>query len=107
MPTDTPSLALWLALYALATTRITGLITQDTITAALRDRATLAAERHRATRPLAELIQCPWCTAVWVAAAITVAAALWHGHPALAWTVLGLALAQVAGMLSSIGRAAE
>jgi len=51
---------------AMATARLTRLITQDTITEPLRDRA---GEVHPLVR---ELVGCNWCAGIWAAAAVLV-----------------------------------
>lgn len=50
----------------LATARLTRLVTEDSITEPLRDRAM---EIHPM---LGELVHCRWCTSVWAAAAVSV-----------------------------------
>lgn len=95
-----------LLIYALAVTRLTGLITQDTITENIRDRIIGWLDDRPATlgAMVAKLITCPWCAGMWVA---LVAAPLiwWHGtNPWLLVPALALALAQFVGMTSQIGR---
>lgn len=91
--------------YALATTRLTGLVTTDEITRPTRDAIITRLSRHPRVRYWAEtLITCPWCASIWIAAPI---APLIVWHAASAWLLVpavGLALSQVAGMLSSVGR---
>lgn len=94
----------WLAILALATTRIAGLVALDTILDRPRLAVGEAAVKRRATAWVETLITCMWCVGVWVALAVTVATPGWHGAPVFDWAVIGLALAQVAGMLSGIGR---
>lgn len=98
-----------LILDALAVFRLTRLLTEDTITAALRERVVgsrPAVERslsgHRimiAARPrLAVFITCPWCTSPWLAVLViacqALAPAVWI-YPACV-----LAFSAVAGLLS-------
>jgi hypothetical protein len=97
-------LMLWFPVYALATLRITGLITLDEITRPVRDAVTIATDQRPLLKPLGYLVQCPWCVSVWVGAGVAAAAWSWHGHPALGWSIMALAFAQLAGMLSGVGR---
>jgi hypothetical protein len=72
---------------ALATARLTRLITQDTITDPLRDQVSKV-------HPMVdELVHCPWCAGVWAAGAILLAD---RTAPALVDT---LALAQAGSMV--------
>lgn len=92
--------------YALAIARLTGLITQDTLTEPLRDRLIGWLDDRPATlgSALAKLITCPWCAGMWASLA---AAPLiwWHAeNPILLIPALALALAQIAGMTAQIGR---
>lgn len=93
----------WLFVYALAATRLTRLIAQDAILDRPRTWVTLRTDGTRA-EPLGYLVNCPWCVGVWVAAGLTVAVALFHGSPWLWWPIIGLYLAQVAGMLTTTAR---
>jgi hypothetical protein len=94
----------WLILLALAVTRIAGLVALDSIFDRPRLAVGEAANRRAATRWVETLITCMWCVGVWVALAVTVATPGWHGAALFDWAIIGLALAQVAGMLSGIGR---
>lgn len=99
-------------LYTLAAARITRLITTDTITELPRSWIIERADTRPITRPIAALIDCGWCTSVWVSAAITTTdaltrgpladlAAAWDAPRPLAWTVITAALAHAAGMLAT------
>lgn len=95
-----------LLIYTLAVARITGLITQDALTEPIRDRIISWLDDRPATlgSAIAKLITCPWCAGVWVSA---VAAPLlwWHGeNPWLLIPALALAMAQIVGMTSDLGR---
>lgn len=56
-----------LAVDALAAYRLTRLVTRDTITKRHRERIVARGG------PVAELVQCSWCTGMWAAAAVVVA----------------------------------
>lgn len=94
----------WLAILALATTRLAGLVALDSIFDRPRLAVGEAANQRAGTRWVETLITCMWCVGVWVALAVTVATPGWHGAALFDWAVIGLALAQVTGMLSGIGR---
>lgn len=97
----------WLIVYALATTRIAGLIALDSIFDRPRLAVGEAAARHRGTAWVETLITCMWCVGVWTAAGVIVlamATTAWNIAPLFDWVLIGLALAQAAGMLSGIGR---
>lgn len=90
-----PSPVLDLAVDGAAAYRLTRLVTTDTITAPLRDRI---GDRWP-NSPLDVLVNCPWCTGVWVAAGVQAAALLaprWW-RPA----ARGLAIAAIAGVAGS------
>lgn len=95
-----------LVVYALAVTRLTGLITLDTITEDLRDRLIgWLDDRPRTLGAfVAKLITCPWCTGVWVSMAAAPLIWFWGDHPLLLIPAMAMALAQVAGMISNVGR---
>lgn len=95
-----------LAIYALAFARVVYLVTVDEITEPVRDALlTWLDDRPRTLGAfIAKLITCPWCASIWIG---TVAApVIWfHGdQPALLIAALCLALSQLAGMLSNVGR---
>lgn len=95
-----------LVVYTLAAARITGLITADTITERIRDGIVQRLDSRPATLGtyVAELIQCPWCSGVWVSAAVAPLAWWWGEHPALLVPAIALAMAQLVGMTSDLGR---
>ena len=71
--------------------RLTRLITLDTITQPIR---------NRLTGLVAALVECPWCTGVWTAAAVGLS---WHWWSDQTWwqiTALIATLAWVAGAVS-------
>jgi hypothetical protein len=81
---------------ALACYRATRLITRDSVPVFRVPRD--AVVRRWEGRPVAELVTCPWCVSVWLAAGIVTARLLLPGP----WTLLALVLAfsAVAGWLS-------
>lgn len=92
---------LLLAVDALAAARLTHLVVEDGIADRPRERIKSWSFRRPYGSPgsrVGELIECGWCSGVWVAAAVLLARRLaprwWHP------LALGLALAQVAGMLN-------
>ena len=90
-----PTPVLDLAVDAAAAYRLTRLVTTDAITQPARD---AVADRWPGSH-LDTLINCPWCTGVWVAAGVQAAALL-----APRWwrpTARGLALAAIAGVAGS------
>lgn len=95
-----------LVVYALAVARVTGLITQDSITEDARDRLVgWLDDRPRTLGSyVAKLVTCPWCTSVWVAAG-TAPLTWWHGaNPWMLVPAVALAFSQVTGMISDMGR---
>jgi hypothetical protein len=91
---------------ALATARITGLITTDGITAPIRNKVVYRQGRVADPRGglLADFITCQWCVSVWVAAGVVAAAYFWSGHLWFWLVATGLAYSQVTGALSKLGR---
>lgn len=84
-----------LAVGALAVHRLTRLVTEDEVTAPLRDRITNAAPEGR----LAYLVSCPWCVSIyaaagWAAATVAAPAATAAAGAVLAWS-------SVSGLLAS------
>jgi hypothetical protein len=102
----------WFALNTAAAARLTHLVTTDSITDRPRVAVTEWADRRRATRPLAVLINCGWCVSVWVSAALAAfdwwaggplergVAAAGYEHGAAGWCIIVAALALAAGMLA-------
>lgn len=106
----------WLTVDGLAVFRLTLLVTRDTITAGVRERlrrrafdetptvssASLREEItppfHAAARWLHQLVTCPWCISVWIAAPVVAVTAL----VPLVWqyAAAALALSAVAGFLA-------
>lgn len=91
-------LPLWLVVDGLAVYRLARLLTRDSLPLIARPRDAIA--QRWADRALGELVVCPWCVSVWLAAGV-LAARLWVPVP---WSMLALILAwsAVAGFLSSM-----
>lgn len=87
--------AITLLTAALATARLTRLITTDRITQAPRKRIL---GRLDSEGLLAYLIVCDWCASVYAGAGV--AALLWSGWDWVAWPLYALAFSYVAGWLS-------
>jgi Protein of unknown function (DUF1360) len=91
----------WLSVDALATYRLTRLVTTDSITESTR-RWIGGWDIPKVRRPRVYLfITCPWCVSVWLAAAV-VALTKYQGAY---WVYVALALAfsVVAGLLALVG----
>jgi hypothetical protein len=97
------SVWVWLV-YALAVARMTGLVVADDITRPGRDWII----DHLPARPVfaavEELLTCPWCASMWLAAAAVPMAWHWGTRPWLLGPALVLTLSQVTGMTSTLGR---
>lgn len=93
----------YVALYALAITRVTVFVTKDSMTKPFR--RWLDKQLSPLGIWLHDLLTCPWCLSVWVAAA-AVALVVTFGWlaPWLLYPALILAFSQVAGMLAPVGR---
>lgn len=85
----------WVVVLAIgATARITRFLVRDTLAAPLRSAVAARAGDHSW---IAALLRCDWCVGIWVAAPVTVAAALcgesaWFWGPAL-WLSVAFAAA--------------
>lgn len=93
-----------LGIYTLAAARLTGLITDDDITSTARDAVLQRLPDTRLGRALADLITCQWCVSIWMSALIAPVAWWWSDRPWFAVPALVLAMSQVTGMLSTLGR---
>ena len=93
----------WLT-YALAVARLTGLTVADDITAPARDWAIDHLPLSRFGAAVEELLRCPWCVSMWVAAAVVPAAWNWGTRWWLLGPALILAASQIVGMTSTLGR---
>jgi hypothetical protein len=88
------------AVAALATARITRLITTDYLTAV--PRAWLI-NRMGTGSKISYLVACPWCSSMWVAAAAAPAFYWWHTNPWVQVPAVALAISQAVGMMSRFG----
>lgn len=97
---------LQLLLYALAVTRVTGLIVADAITEPVRDWVIERLDDRPATlgSALATLITCPWCAGMWVSLVAAPLVWFWGDQPVMLVAAIALAFSQVAGMVSNLGR---
>lgn len=87
---------------ALATARLTRLVTQDRITEAPRHWAVRAAVRRDGDESLlAYLIVCDWCVSVYTGAAVAGAWWAWHEQGWITWVMSALAFSYAAGYLAS------
>lgn len=100
------TLPVLLIVYALAVARVTGLITADTITEPLRDRAIAWLDDQPGTigAALATLITCPWCAGMWVSLIAAPLVWAWGESPVMLIPALALAFSQVTGMTNNVGR---
>lgn len=100
-----PSVLL-LAVYALAVARVTGFITQDALTERLRDGVIGRLDNTPGSLGsyVSYLIGCSWCASIWVSAVAAPLIWFWAESPILLLPALGLALSQIVGMTSEVGR---
>jgi len=87
--------ALLVLVAALATYRVTRLVTADQITEPLR----AFAERRKWTGYLA---QCDWCVSIWVAPGPAVAVVLWPDNRVVLVGLLALTFSAVTGLIATI-----
>lgn len=95
-----------LVIYFLAVARVTGLVVSDTITEPVRDKLIGWLDDRPATAGafLAALIQCPWCAGMWISMAAAPLVWFWGWSPVMLIPALALAMSQVTGMISGLGR---
>lgn len=95
-----------LVIYALAVARVTGLITIDAITEDARDAVIGWLDDRPKTlgNYLATLIQCPWCSGMWLALIGSPMVWFWGDSPVMLVPAIALAFSQVTGMISNLGR---
>jgi len=86
----------WLTIVLAAglTARLTRLITLDTITQPIR---------NRLSGLIAALVECPWCTGVWAAAAVGLS---WHWWSDQTWWQVGALIATLAWVAGAVSGAA-
>jgi Protein of unknown function (DUF1360) len=89
--------ALYVLLTCLATYRITRLLVADAITEPWRDRVE---ERYGPESSWAYLVNCPWCTGMWVAIVLTLATDLIVGLPAP--VLVAASASAVAGLIAAV-----
>ena len=87
--------ALLVVVAALATYRVTRLVTADQITEPLR----AFAERRKWTGYLA---QCDWCLSIWVAPGPALCVVLWPDNRAVLVGLLALAFSGVTGLVATV-----
>ena len=89
-------------LMALATARLTRLVTQDRITQAPRYWLVRRAVKAQGDESLlAYLIVCDWCVSIYTGAAVAGAWWAWHDTGWLIWVTGALAFSYAAGWLAS------
>ena len=102
-----------LALYALAVTRVTTLITHDEITRTVRECLVARFDPYRRVHrllvyllgtPDGDATGCPWCVSIWIGLITAPIIYLWGTSPIVLVIVLGLAVSQVTGMVYTYGR---
>lgn len=81
---------------ALAVARLTRLVQQDTVPPVLEVRERLLA--RYSDRRWVDLLDCPWCLSMWIAAAVAVAR--WRFPRAWPWVARVLAGSAVVGQLA-------
>lgn len=105
--------AVVLALYALAVTRITTLVTHDEITRPVREHLIARFDPyclvHRMLvyllgEPDGAATGCPWCVSVWIGLLTAPIIYLWGTNSIVLVIVLALAVSQVTGMIYAYGR---
>ena len=97
---------LQLLIYALAVTRLTGLLIADTITEGARDTLTawLDDRPHTLGAAIAGALECPWCVGMWVSLVAAPLIWFWGDSPVMLVPALALALSQVIGATANLGR---
>lgn len=105
--------AVVLALYALAVTRVTTLVTHDEITRPVRERLIARFDPHRRTHrllvyllgePDGDAVGCPWCVSIWVGVLTAPIVYWWGDTPLVSILILAFAVSQITGMIYSYGR---
>lgn len=105
--------AVMLALYVLAVSRTTTLVTHDEITRPVREHLIRRFDPYRRVHrllvyllgePDANATGCPWCVSIWIGSLTAPIIYLWGTTPIVSVIVLALAASQVAGMIYAYGR---
>lgn len=89
--------ALLLALVALATYRLTRLVTADKITERFRDWA----NGRKASWP-GYMAGCDWCLSIWLAPVPTVAAILWPDNRVVLAGLVALSASALTGLIATV-----
>jgi hypothetical protein len=93
-----------LAVYALATARLSGLVVADEITRAPREWLLARLDDGKPAQFVAAVVACQWCFSIYAGAVIAPVAWFWGWHPALLIPAIALGFSQITGMCSSLGR---
>jgi len=105
--------AVVLALYAMAVTRVTTLITHDEVTRPVREHLVARFDPYRRVHrmlvyllgaPDGNATGCPWCVSVWVGFLTAPIIYLWGTSPIVLVIMLAFAVSQVTGMIYAYGR---
>lgn len=99
------SVWVWLV-YALAVARLTGLVATDEVSRPAREWIVKHLPLWRVSVAVEYLLTCVWCASMWVAAAVVAPAWHWGTRGWLLGPALVLALSQITGMTSTLGRSA-
>lgn len=101
-----PVTFLGLLIYALAITRVTGFVVDDTLIDSQRDRFIKWLDDRPATLGswIAKVVTCYWCAGMWVSIVAAPLIWWWGGSPWLLIPAFALAFSQVVGMTAHIGR---
>nr|WP_206442011.1 DUF1360 domain-containing protein [Streptomyces boncukensis] len=84
-----------------AIARLTRLVVNDTITAPARDAVDRRAPKSRPWRWLSELLHCPWCASIWIAAATATAHWAWHDTTLFRYVVAALTASHVVALAAA------
>ncbi len=102
------TIPVWLQLlvYALAVSRLTGLITADSLTEDARHALIGWLDDRPRTLGhfVAQAIDCPWCVGMWVSLAAAPLVWFWGGTPVMLIPALALAFSQLTGATAHLGR---
>lgn len=92
--------------YALAVMRLDGLIRADGITEDARGALLAWLDDRPKTlgRFIADVLECPWCLSMWIAAVAAPLVWFFGAHPVMLIPGLMLAFSQVTGMSHNLGR---
>lgn len=88
-------------LAALATYRLTRLVTADALLEPVRERLEAYCEKHGWLRAV-YLLNCDWCLSIWIAPAPALAVTLWPDNRAITVALLVLTFSAVTGLASTV-----